>query len=208
MEEKKLSEKESVELISRMIQTTRENMQVGSGNQFLYWGYFTAALSVILFMLVYYTGDSRWSLGWFGMFLFWFYMRWMERKNESAVITYADRAIMQVWLVIGSLFILTVLVMFALSFYYGGVDFSLMLPLSLLYAGIGVSITGVIIRSRLVTWSPLVAFCFAIYMLMAFTIHRAVTIDWYLYFGLSFVVMMVVPGHYINRKAKESCSKN
>jgi len=43
---------------------------------------------------------------------------------------------------------------------------------------------------------------------MAFTIHRAVTIDWYLYFGLSFVVMMVVPGHYINRKAKESCSKN
>lgn len=96
MEEKRLSEKESLELISRMIQTTRENMQVGSGNQFLYWGYFTAALSVILFMLVYYTGDSRWSLGWFGMFLFWFYMRWMERKNESAVITYADRAIMQV----------------------------------------------------------------------------------------------------------------
>lgn len=82
MEEKRLSEKESLELISRMIQTTRENMQVGSGNQFLYWGYFTAALSVILFMLVYYTGDSRWSLGWFGMFLFWFYMRWMERKNE------------------------------------------------------------------------------------------------------------------------------
>ena len=35
MEEKKLSEKESLELISRMIQTTRENMQVGSGNQFL-----------------------------------------------------------------------------------------------------------------------------------------------------------------------------
>ena len=70
MEEKRLSEKESLELISRMIQTTRENMQVGSGNQFLYWGYFTAALSVILFMLVYYTGDSRWSLGWFGMFLF------------------------------------------------------------------------------------------------------------------------------------------
>ena len=43
MEEKKLSEQESLELISQMIRSTRKNMEVGSGNQFLYWGYFTAA---------------------------------------------------------------------------------------------------------------------------------------------------------------------
>ena len=49
MEEKKLSEQESLELISQMIRSTRKNMEVGSGNQFLYWGYFTAALSVLLF---------------------------------------------------------------------------------------------------------------------------------------------------------------
>ena len=58
MEEKKLSEQESLELISQMIRSTRKNMEVGSGNQFLYWGYFTAALSVLLFLLVYYTGDA------------------------------------------------------------------------------------------------------------------------------------------------------
>lgn len=56
MEEKKLSEQESLELISQMIRSTRKNMEVGSGNQFLYWGYFTAALSVLLFLLVYYNG--------------------------------------------------------------------------------------------------------------------------------------------------------
>ena len=56
MEEKKLSEQESLELISQMIRSTRKNMEVGSGNQFLYWGYFTAALSVLVFLLVYYTG--------------------------------------------------------------------------------------------------------------------------------------------------------
>ena len=54
MEEKKLSEQESLELISQMIRSTRKNMEVGSGNQFLYWGYFTAALSVLLYLLVYY----------------------------------------------------------------------------------------------------------------------------------------------------------
>lgn len=59
MEEKKLSEQESLELISQMIRSTRKNMEVGSGNQFLYWGYFTAALSVLLFLLVYYTGEEH-----------------------------------------------------------------------------------------------------------------------------------------------------
>ena len=49
MEEKKLSEQESLELISQMIRSTRTNLEVGSGNQFLDWGYFTAALSVLLF---------------------------------------------------------------------------------------------------------------------------------------------------------------
>lgn len=126
-------------------------------------------------------------------------------KETPSVITYTDRAILQVWKVIGSLFVLTVVIMSLLAFHYGGVNFSLMLPLSLLYSGIGVSITGIIIRSRVVMWSPLVGFCFAIYMLMAYTLHQAVTIDWYLYFGLSFVVMMVLPGHYLNRKARNVC---
>ena len=78
-------------------------------------------------------------------------------------------------------------------------------PYNVESSGIGVSITGIIIRSRVVMWSPLVGFCFAIYMLMAYTLHQAVTIDWYLYFGLSFVVMMVLPGHYLNRKARNVC---
>ena len=89
MEEKKLSEQESLELISQMIRSTRKNMEVGSGNQFLYWGYFTAALSVLLFLLVYYTGDARWSIGWFSMFLFWGFMLRMQRKETPSVITYS-----------------------------------------------------------------------------------------------------------------------
>lgn len=35
MEEKKFTEKESLELISQMIQVTKENLERGSGNVFL-----------------------------------------------------------------------------------------------------------------------------------------------------------------------------
>lgn len=49
MEEKNLSGNESLELIARMIRSTREGLKVGAGNTFLYFGYFTTILSVLLF---------------------------------------------------------------------------------------------------------------------------------------------------------------
>lgn len=208
MEEKKLTERESLELISQMIRSTRENMEVGSGNQFLAWGYFSVLLSVVLFVLVSATGNGIWACGWFAMFAFWGVLKWMQRGRKPSLLTYTDRVVIQVWEVIGALFVLTVLVMVALVFVYGRGDFSLMLPLALLYCGIGTSITGIVIREKWAAYSPLVAFVFAIYMLASYAIGEAHVLHWYLYFGLSFVFMMIVPGHIINRKAIQLCSKN
>ena len=39
MEDRKITEQESLELISQMIQNTRRNLDAGSGNIFLLWGY-------------------------------------------------------------------------------------------------------------------------------------------------------------------------
>lgn len=38
MEDRKLNEKESLELITQMIRNTRRNLDAGSGNMFLLWG--------------------------------------------------------------------------------------------------------------------------------------------------------------------------
>jgi hypothetical protein len=40
MEDKPLNGKESLELISKMILTSKKNLEVGDGNSFLYWGLF------------------------------------------------------------------------------------------------------------------------------------------------------------------------
>ena len=39
MKENLFSEKDSLELISQMLKQTKQNMEVGSGNVFLYYGY-------------------------------------------------------------------------------------------------------------------------------------------------------------------------
>ena len=46
MEDKKLNEKESLELITQMIQNTRQNLDTGSGNMFLVWGYVSVLVTL------------------------------------------------------------------------------------------------------------------------------------------------------------------
>lgn len=203
MEEKKFTEKESLELISQMIQATRKNLVKGQGNYFIIYGYTAAILSIIIYTLLCMTHTPWWWAGWFLMFLPVIILSFKEKRNTPTVITYTDSMVNKVWQVMGASFLLTMLVILALSFIVGKCDFMLMLPLCLLYASIGTAITGLVIREKCLLYTPLVGFVLAIYMLMSYTINNSATILWNLYFGLSFVGMMIIPGHILNNKSEK-----
>lgn len=131
-----------------------------------------------------------------------------EQKDKPHVVTYMDKAIANTWLVIGALFSLTIVAIIVLGLCVGLINFALMLPLSLIYAGIGTSITGIIMNEKVLVYTPLLSFLIAIYMLLALSIHNADTTYWHLYFGIAFVLMMIIPGHVINRKSIKQCSRN
>ncbi len=209
MEDKKLNEKESLALITQMINSSKKNMEIGQGNIMLIYGYFTTALSIVLFALISLTHDFIWSWGWMLMFVIWSIMSYRQRQKPPKVVTYTDKVISKVWQVMGWMFIVTFLTIGIIEFSFARyIDFILMLPLSLIYCGIGVSITGIIIQERWMTYTPLIAFIIAIYMLTMLMIGEKATTLWYLYFGLSFVFMMIIPGHIVNNKAKMQCLKN
>ena len=52
MEERKLNEKESLELIAQMIQNTKNRMETNCGMPFLLWGYTTVFTSLLVWLLV------------------------------------------------------------------------------------------------------------------------------------------------------------
>jgi len=54
-------------------------------------------------------------------------------------------------------------------------------------------------------YTPLIAFVAAIYMLVSMVSNTVVADWWNLLFGVSFFVMMVIPGHLLNHKIKKSC---
>ena len=209
MEDKKLNEKESLALITQMINSSKKNMEIGQGNIMLIYGYFTTTLSIVLFVLISLTHNFIWSWGWMLMFVIWPIMSYRQRQKPPKVVTYTDKVISKVWQVMGWMFIVTFLTIGIIEFSFARyIDFILMLPLSLIYCGIGVSITGIIIQERWMTYTPLIAFIIAIYMLTMLIIGEKATTLWYLYFGLSFVFMMIIPGHIVNNKAQKQCLKN
>ncbi len=108
MEEKKFIEKESLELISQMIQATRKNLVKGQGNYFIIYGYTAAILSIIIYTLLCITHTPWWWAGWFLMSLPVIILSFKEKRNTPTVITYTNSMVNKVWQVVGTLFSLTV----------------------------------------------------------------------------------------------------
>ena len=65
MEEKNFSEKESLELISRMIQNTQRRMEQGTGTPMLIWGFATVITTLIVWYMVKSTQNYQWNGLWF-----------------------------------------------------------------------------------------------------------------------------------------------
>lgn len=205
MKENTFTEHDSLELIAQMICQSKRNMKVGSGNVLLCYGYPALVLSVAVYLLVHLTDNRVWSVLWFLMFVPYIWIGINKKRTEVRVVTHMDKAINSTWSILGQLFFLTAVGIAIFGYFIGHCNFALMLPLSLLYAGIGIAITGIITDFKLMIYTPLVAFAIAIYMLVAMVANIAVADWWNLLFGASFLVMMIIPGHLLNHKMKEPC---
>lgn len=202
MEKKVFTESESIELIAQMIQTTKNRVSQSDFNPFLVWGYTVTAISIADYILIKITDNPLWFLLWFVLFIPYFVS--LFRRKKPDVVTYIDDMLQNVWRVIGSMFGLTIVAITCIGLGIGIIDFSIMMPLSIIYAGIGTSITGLIIKEKWFIWTPLAGLVAATYMLV--TSHTGTHTDnlWNLLFGISFLIFMVIPAHIVRHKISKS----
>lgn len=52
MEDKKMTEKESLELITQMIQNSKKNLRLGNVNILLLWGYLCTITALVVYVLI------------------------------------------------------------------------------------------------------------------------------------------------------------
>ena len=65
MEERKITEFESIEIITSMISRTKDRLVKGSGNILLMWGYLIVAVTALIWVLLVTTHNAAYNWFWF-----------------------------------------------------------------------------------------------------------------------------------------------
>ena len=194
MEDKQLNAAESIALISRMIDNTRNRMLRNSGRPFLVWGYVTVFTTLLVMGAVYYFQNPKWNILWMLLPVLGALLMWLTRDKhtEGKVSTFVDRVINNVWLVMGlTAWFVSMLALFT----------PMRLPILfiiLLIMGMGTTVTGLIIRFTPTAVGGVAAIILAPFTLIAGNMWQP------LLFIAGFVVMMIVPGHILNYKSNHT----
>lgn len=188
MENKILNEKESLALITEMIQHSQMKLKRGKGLPFLVFGYVTLAVSVLVYYLLVNTANSLYNLCWLAIPAVGFVLMAMLRKrNTGYARTYLDRIVRNVWWVIGS-------AIFFVSFSAGFIRIPVM-PILILLLGAGTCITGSVIRFRAVVIGGAIGIAAFLALFFVSGYYQVLA------YGLTVCLMMVIPGHYLNYKS-------
>lgn len=196
MEDKRISEKESLELIARMIRETQDNTARYAAYPLLTWGYTTVVVSVVVYFLYTCTGVWQWNFLWFALPaiagpLTVFFNRKEEKKGTK---NYIDRITGQIWMVFG-------VVGFVLSCFSFFANVPILFVIALLM-GMGATLTGLVCKYKPLSVAGMIGIAFSFSLLF---VHGSGV---YLIFAAIFIVMMIVPGHIMNKQMKKQCLKN
>ena len=193
MEERNLTQNESLEIITNMIKETRNNLEKDGGSIYLLWGYVWLFVSLAIYFLLMKTCDYRIQWLWFTIPLIGYPgMIYLLKKEKRGATTFAGRVIGNIWIVIGVVAALLSLYMF--------IDynaFPILFTMALLI-NTGVAISGLIIKFK-----PIIVAGF-LGILLSFVILILSGLDQILIFSLFAVIMRIIPGHILNSASRKS----
>lgn len=205
MEERKITERESLEVITSMIARTKQRY-IGDGNIMLLWGYLTVAVSALVWIMLAATHQYAWNWLWFAIPIAGgIATPIMSRKQlqTSGVVTYSDKVTSHLWTIFGlSEFVLTAI---CLGFtFIGGINcWVAMLTYSIIAAPVAEIAQGLIVNEKCMTAGGAVGLAVGLVTVCCVSGGLPLGADWYMpLFILAFVAMMIVPGHIINAKSK------
>lgn len=193
MEDKRISEKESLELITRMIRETQDRTTRYAAYPLLIWGYTTVVLSLAICFLRVYTGAWQWNYLWFALPLIASPLRiFLTRKDKKkGTKNYIDRITKQIWIVFGA-------VGFVLSCFAFFSNIPILFIIALIM-GMGSTLTGLVSKYKPLSISGGIGIALSFSMLF---VHG---VGVYVVFAAIFIVMMVIPGHIMNNQMKKQC---
>ena len=206
MEDRKLTEKESLEVITSMIARTKVRY-LGSGNILLMWGYLAVFTSILVWILLAATQQNVWNWLWFAIpvigILLTPIMARREKRTDGAV-TYSDKITSHLWSIFGVSEIVLSFICLGFSLIGGITCWIAMMVYTLIAAPFAEIAQGLIVKEKSLTWGGIVGLAIGMVLVCCVTGKIPLLANWFMpLFILFWVVMMIVPGHIINHKAKK-----
>ena len=188
MEDKKITEQESLDIITQMIARTRHRLCLGDGNIMLLWGYLTVGVALLVTLLLIVTKHQAVNWLWFLIMIIGGTATPHLAKKKTAnagAKTHLDTITTGIWTTVGYLSLVCIAFCLVFLLAYGKDCWTVMFMFPLLIVGGAIGMAaGIFTMCLLATATPL-------------------AISWYIpLFVVSFTAMMIVPGHILNYKAR------
>jgi hypothetical protein len=198
MEDKTLNEKESLELITKMIQNTKHRMEQNSGLPLILWGTLTVFFSVIIWSLLKFgiANSPIYNLLWFGIPILGWIGMVIILKTETKkrhVKTFIDKVISYIWIVLGTVSFIPCLA----TFFTPKIPILFIIVLLMIC---GVIITCLIINFKVGVWCGIIGILLSPLCLLPITGLNSLLI-----FALIFGIVMIIPGIVLQVKSKKVC---
>ncbi len=205
MKERKLNEKESLELITRMMQNTKMNLEAGSGNALIIWGVSTLIADIIVYTLLYNTQNIMSFWAWLFIPAIGTIWTKVTTDKKPKVTTKIDKIVNTLWLNITIITVALPLIFIALAYQneqelilHGNKLMTLIPFVEVLIVSLGLIANAIIIDFKPLIIGGVVGAILSLAMLCDSTyIHT-------LMFGVWAITSMIVPGIKLNYYIKSN----
>ena len=191
-EERKLTEKESMELITSMINKARNRFNE-SGIIYLIYGWVIFICSLVQFIALYFYKNTDvyyiWYLTWLPVIYHVIYLR--KKRASEKTRTYTDEIIGYIWLV----FIISISLLIFLLLYLK-ISATINLTILILY-GMPTFLSGVILKSKALKIGGVFCWLLAILSVFIYPDFQSLLI------ALAVVVAWIIPGYILKEKLKK-----
>jgi hypothetical protein len=192
MEEKQLSEKESFELITSMINKAKGRIGE-TGTSYLLWGWLILVCCVVQFVSLHFFNYANsyyiWYATWIFLIFQFFYFR--KQKKLITVKTYTGEINRFVWL---AFFICTVLIIF-ISIYLK--YYEIIYPLILVMYGMPTFLSGIILKFRPLIIGGVCCWVFSFFSSFVASEYQS------LFIAAAVIVAWIIPGYILKQNFKK-----
>lgn len=181
--------KESLEIISKMMNDTRHNVMRNAVAPLLAWGWSSSIVSIIVWSGLWLTRNGNWNFAWFLIPIIGMPLLRRLQPVDKGVSTAISNSLVVIWKM------LTVLIaVFSVTSFF--VQFNV-LSVILLILAIGSFITGELIRCPFLKYSSVPGFMLAASMWWVSGLPQI------LIFSISMVIMMIIPAYKIKQELQK-----